>query len=216
MFTGIVFGRGSIVRARRRNGLLILEIKTSAARKLRRGDSISVNGVCLTATHAGRRRFTVTAMSETLARTTLGGLRKGDEVNLELPVRPKDRLGGHLVQGHVDGIADVARFDLDGGSRILWLECHDDLLRYLVPKGSVTLDGVSLTVVEVIHDGFSVALIPHTLGVTTLGNLDAGARVNVELDVLAKYVARFLEAPAASEALQPAAVTASGPAKGGK
>ena len=192
MFTGIVVDRGTVKRARERAGVLELEIDATSARELKRGDSIAVNGVCLTATSARRRRFTAQAMPETLARTTLGSLRKGEEVNLELPARLSDRLGGHLVQGHMDGVVTVVRLESNEGTQRVWLTGDEDVLRYLVPKGSVTLDGVSLTVVEVGRTTFQVALIPHTLSVTTLGRVEVGSRLNAEVDVLAKYVERLL------------------------
>lgn len=193
MFTGIVVERGRVARAKRSRGLLELEIEAPAvARGLHRGDSVAVNGVCLTATSTGRRRFGAQAMAETLERSTLDSLKKGAFVNLELAARLHDRIGGHLVQGHVDGVARVVRSEDDGGSRRLWLAPADEaLLRYLVPKGSVTLDGVSLTVVEVGRTSFEVALIPHTLGVTTLDRLAVGSEVNLEVDVIAKYVERL-------------------------
>ena len=192
MFTGIVVDRGTVKKAREHSGVLELEIDAPSARELKRGDSIAVNGVCLTATSAGRRRFSAQATPETLARTTLGTLKKGEEVNLELPARLSDRLGGHLVQGHVDGVVTVVRVESNEGTQRVWLTGDDDLMRYLVPKGSVTLDGVSLTVVEVGRTTFQVALIPHTLSVTTLGRLEVGTRMNAEVDVLAKYVERLL------------------------
>lgn len=192
MFTGLVVDQGSVARAKRARGLVELEIDAPAvARSLDRGDSVAVNGVCLTATTVRRRRFSTQAMTETLERSTLGALRRGDRVNLELPARLHDRLGGHLVQGHVDGTARAVRVEDDGGARRVWLEAGGDVLRYLVPKGSVTLDGVSLTVVEVGRTSFEVALIPHTLGVTTLSELAPGSDVNVEVDVIAKYVERL-------------------------
>jgi riboflavin synthase len=193
MFTGIVLDRGTVKKTRDRAGVLEIHIEAPTARELKRGDSIAVNGVCLTATETGRRRFAAQAMSETLARTTLGELKKGDGVNLELPARLSDRLGGHLVQGHVDGVATVVRVEDDEGAQRVWLTGDDTVLRYLVPKGSVTLDGVALTVVEVGRTTFQVALIPHTLSVTTLGQVAVGSRLNVEVDVLAKYVERLLE-----------------------
>lgn len=161
------------------------------AHELDVGDSVAVNGVCLTATAVRRRRFSVTAMAETESRSTIGALAKGSNVNLELAARLSDRLGGHLVQGHVDGVGTVIRIEDDGDSRRLWFTVGPELLRYMVPKGSVTLDGVSLTVVDVGETSFEVALIPHTLGATTLGRLKAGAAVNVEADVIAKYVERL-------------------------
>lgn len=194
MFTGIVTHRGKVASARSRGGLLELEIAApDVARDLHRGDSVAVNGVCLTAVDTSRRRFGAQVMGETLARSTLEGLRKGSLVNLELPARLSDRLGGHLVQGHVDGIARVVRAEDGDGSRRLWLEAPDEVLRYLVAKGSVALDGVSLTVVEVGRTSFQVAIIPHTLKETTLGDVRVGSKVNVEVDVLAKYVERLMK-----------------------
>ena len=199
MFTGIVTHLGKVASARSRGGLLELEVSApDVARDLHKGDSVAVNGVCLTAVATSRRRFGAQVMGETLARSTFEGLRKGSPVNLELPARLSDRLGGHLVQGHVDGIARVVRVEDDEGSRRLWLQAPDEVLRYLVAKGSIALDGVSLTIVEVGRTSFQVAIIPHTLQETTLGGLKVGSRVNVEVDVLAKYVARLLDRGAAS------------------
>ncbi|MGH2729312.1 MAG: riboflavin synthase [Actinomycetota bacterium] len=194
MFTGIVIHRGSIRRARPKDGVLDIEIEAPViAKELRRGDSVAVNGVCLTATAAGRRRFAAQAVPETLARSTLGEIGKGSLVNLELAARLSDRLGGHLVQGHVDGTAHVVRVEDDHGARRVWLGAEDDILGYLAPKGSVALDGVSLTVVDVGRTTFQVAIIPHTLEITTLGQVEEGSQVNVEVDVIAKYVERLME-----------------------
>ena len=194
MFTGIVVDRGRVAKAKRSRGLLELEIESTVARALDRGDSVAVNGVCLTATSTGRRRFALQAMPETLEKSTLGALKRGSLVNLELAARLQDRIGGHLVQGHVDGTAQVVRIEDDGDARRLWLATGQEVLRYLVPKGSVTLDGVSLTVVDVGSTTFEVALIPHTLDATTLSALTVGSEVNVEVDVIAKYVERFASA----------------------
>lgn len=192
MFTGIVSHTGQLRKARRGNGVLEVVIDGRAiGRRLRRGDSVAVNGVCLTAIEVGRRRFSAQVMGETLARTTLVALAPKEEVNLELPVRPTDRLGGHIVQGHVDGVAEAVRVEQDGDARRLWLSAEHAILRYLVPKGSVALDGVSLTVVDVDKESFEVALIPHTLANTTLGRVRVGSRVNVEVDLVAKYVRRL-------------------------
>ncbi|HWL64780.1 MAG TPA: riboflavin synthase [Actinomycetota bacterium] len=192
MFTGIVVERGSVKKAAQRRGLLELEIEAPhIARELEEGDSVAVNGVCLTAVGTSRKRFSTQAMPETVARSTLGALRRGSKVNLELPARLSDRLGGHLVQGHVDATARVIRSENDSEARRIWFTCGADVLRYLVDKGSITLDGVSLTVVEVGETTFQVALIPHTLDVTTLGTLEVGSSVNVEVDVIAKYVERL-------------------------
>ena len=194
MFTGLITYQGRVRRAATRNGSLELRVEAPGiARELGRGDSVAVNGVCLTATDASRKTFTTTAMGETLDRSTLGGLGRGSLVNLELPARLMDRLGGHLVQGHVDGVADVVRSEDGDGAHRLWFTVGDDLLRYMVPKGSITLDGVSLTIVDVGRTTFQVAIIPHTLDVTTLDRLSVGSKVNVEVDVIAKYVQRFVE-----------------------
>lgn len=193
MFTGIVLERGIVKKAKERRGLLELEIEAAGiAKELGPGDSVAVNGVCLTATLTGRRRFTTQAIDETLSRTTLGSLKRGSSVNLELAARLNDRVGGHLVQGHVDGTATVIRTEDEDGAMRVWLGASEDLLRYMVAKGSVTLDGVSLTVVEVGRTSFQVALIPHTLGATTLGGIQVGGKVNVEVDIVAKYVERLL------------------------
>jgi riboflavin synthase len=192
MFTGLVVAQGKVKRIRDRAGGMELEIEApKVARELDAGDSVAVNGACLTATSAGRRRFLVELMPETVARSTFARIERGANVNLELPLRLSDRLGGHLVQGHVDGVARVVRSEEDDGARRVWLSADEDIVRYVVGKGSVSLDGVSLTVVEAGRSTFQVALIPHTLGATTLGRLEIGSEVNVEVDILAKYVERF-------------------------
>jgi riboflavin synthase len=192
MFTGLVAEVGEVRRARHSGGLLDLEVVARLAHELSVGDSVSVNGVCLTATKVQRRSFRTEAMEETLERSNLSVLRKGERVNLELPLKVTDRLGGHVVQGHVDGLARVVRLETDGDATRVWLEAPADLLRYVVAKGSVCLDGVSLTVVESGLATFQVALIPHTLEVTTFGALAVDDVVNVEVDILAKYVEKLL------------------------
>ncbi|MEY2399171.1 MAG: riboflavin synthase [Actinomycetota bacterium] len=184
MFTGIVEELGS-VRARD-GGKFEFHAKT-VVEDAGLGDSIAVNGVCLTVTAYGEDWFAVDAVGETLARSALGGLGVGDPVNLERPVRLQDRLGGHIVQGHVDGVGVVRRAAPD-----LSVGCDASLLKYMVEKGSVTIDGISLTIVTVDDAGFTVAVIPHTLEVTTMGRRGAGDKVNLEVDVLAKYVERLL------------------------
>ena len=193
MFTGIVVDQGTVRKAKVSGGILQLEVEApKTARDLSIGDSVAVNGVCLTATDAGRRRFSVEAIPETLALTTLDAVSKGTTVNLELAARLGDRIGGHLVQGHVDGVAKAVRVEEDEGSRRMWFEVDESVLQYMVPKGSVTLDGVSLTLVEVGRTSFQVAIIPHTLEATTLGAVRPGVRVNVEVDQVAKYIHRFM------------------------
>ena len=193
MFTGIVEEVGT---------LLVREDRSDAARLLIRarkvledvalGDSISVNGVCLTVTDVrrdeGQSTWSTDVMGETLRRSSLGKAQAGDPVNLERPVRMSDRLGGHLVQGHVDGVGEIVVAAPDLEVRV----DDRDLLRYVVEKGSITVDGISLTIVKVLDDGFTVAVIPHTLEVTTLGTKGPGAKVNLEVDVTAKYVERLL------------------------
>ncbi len=194
MFTGIV-QRGVVSSARRRKEVLGLRVGSRpVARELRVGDSVAVNGVCLTAGKVGRRAFFVEATNETVSRSTLAGLRPGQAVNLELPLRVTDRLGGHIVQGHVDRTATLARVTSDGASRRMWFEVDPDLRRYLVAKGSVAVDGVSLTVVAAGENGFEVMVIPHTLKETTLGQLRSGDKVNVEVDMMAKYAERLMSA----------------------
>jgi riboflavin synthase len=194
MFTGIVTERGRIRRIRETEGCLTVDIKApETTRGMRRGDSVSVNGVCLTARKVGRASFSAQVMGETLMRTTLGELHRGHLVNLELPTRVFDRLGGHIVQGHVDGLGHVLRIEERDGSRYVSVRCDADLLRYVIPKGSITLDGVSLTVVDINKTAFRVALIPHTMQVTSLGQISEGSRLNIEVDVLAKYVERLME-----------------------
>jgi len=151
------------------------------------GDSIAVDGVCITVVSQGPGWWEADLSDETLRRTTLGNLKPGDGVNLERPVRVQDRLGGHIVQGHVDGVGEVTVAAPD-----LAVKMPRDLLRYVVEKGSITVDGVSLTVVDVLADGFTVAVIPHTLEVTTLGRRQPGDKVNLEVDVTVKYVERLL------------------------
>jgi riboflavin synthase len=157
------------------------------------GDSVAVNGVCLTATAVHGDRFATDVMHETLARSTLGAIETGAQVNLELAVRASDRLGGHIMQGHVDGSGTVTRVREDGFARVVTLAPEDPaLLRYVVEKGSIAVDGVSLTVARIDAETFDVSLIPETLERTTLGGAAAGTRVNLEVDVVAKYVEKLV------------------------
>jgi riboflavin synthase len=185
---------GSVTAVRRDEAGAQIEVATSLASQIARGDSVAVNGVCLTALDVGPEGFGAQAMHETLRRCTLGALRAGSPVNLELALRADARLGGHVVQGHVDGTAAVTGVREEGFSRVLDLELDAGALRYLVEKGSVAVDGVSLTVSELREDGFSVSLIPETLQSTNLGAVRAGDRVNIEVDILAKHVERLMEA----------------------
>ena len=172
-----------------------LTVLTPLASELRRGDSVAVNGVCLTAVEVEEHGFRADVMAETLRRSSLGPLAEGDEVNLELPLRAGDRMGGHVVQGHVDGLGEVVDVREEGFARLVRVRADPALLRYVVAKGSVAVDGVSLTVAEVDEGGFVVSLIPETLERTTLGAAVAGRTVNLEVDVLAKYVEKLVPAP---------------------
>jgi riboflavin synthase len=192
MFTGLVQGLGTVARTDRSERGARLTVETELAGELSEGDSVAVNGVCLTATEVADGSFAAEAMNETLARSSLGDLEAGSAVNLELPLRASDRLGGHVVQGHVDGVGTVVGVGEDGFARRVEIESPPDVLRYVVPKGSVAVDGVSLTVTAVDGRSFTVSLIPETLQRTNLGRAQAGTRVNVEVDVLAKYVERLV------------------------
>jgi riboflavin synthase len=192
MFTGLIADLGSVVALERNGAGAVLRVQSRLAADLQQGDSIAVNGVCLTATQVGDDGFAAEAMTETLARSSLGRLRSGARVNLELALRADDRLGGHIVQGHVDGTGTVGAARSEGFSRVLDIEPDQRLERYLVEKGSVAIDGVSLTVSELRPDGFSVSLIPETLARTNLAALAEGSLVNIEVDILAKHVERLL------------------------
>jgi riboflavin synthase len=192
VFTGLIADRGAVRSVSRDEDGATLEIATRLAEELHEGDSIAVNGVCLTASRVNGEGFEAEAINETLMRSSLGALQAGAPVNLELPLRASDRLGGHIVQGHVDGTGIVGAIREEGISRVLEIEVEQGLWRYLVEKGSVALDGVSLTVSALTDDGFAVSLIPETLQRTGLGEAGVGAEVNVEVDVLAKHVERLM------------------------
>jgi len=194
MFTGLVEDVGTVARADRRSDALVLEIRPGKLPlgELAVGESVCHDGACLTVTEVGRETYGVLAGNETLARTTLGGLRVGKRVNLERALRVGDRLGGHWVTGHIDGTGDlVQRRDL-GANLVLVVYAAPALLRYVVEKGSIALAGTSLTVNAVDGETFSVAIIPHTAAHTTLGDLALGERVNLEVDILAKHVEKLI------------------------
>ena len=193
MFTGLVQDRGHVEAVDQTDEGARVRVRTRLGSELTDGDSVAVQGVCLTATAVHQEVFTVDVMAETLRRSTLGALAAGAAVNLELPLRASDRLGGHVVQGHVDGVGEVVAVGDEGFSRRVWIEPPPELLRYVVPKGSIAVAGVSLTVAEVTDDRFAVALIPETLERTTLGTAAPGDRINIEVDVLAKHVEKLLE-----------------------
>jgi riboflavin synthase len=196
MFTGVINELGTVDAVEGSDEGARLRIRAALASELEAGDSVAVNGACLTATSAGSGAFEADVMHQTLSLTTLGDLDSDSRVNLELPLRPTDRLGGHVVQGHVDGTATVVEVAEDGFAKRLRLELPDELLPYVVARGSIAIEGVSLTVAELTGSALEVSLIPETLDRTTLGSLLPGAQANVECDVLARYVRRQLEANA--------------------
>jgi riboflavin synthase len=193
MFTGIIETQGSVVALTRSEAGARLTIETGAPSvDLGVGQSVAVNGVCLTVVRCDGTTFTTDLSPETLGVTTLGDLKPGDRVNLERPLKLGDRLGGHFVTGHVDGIGRIIRRQPEAESTWMWIGFPPPLGTYLAPKGSIAVDGVSLTLVEVSREAFSVCLVPHTLAITTLGWKAPGSLVNVEVDVLSRYCERFL------------------------
>jgi riboflavin synthase len=194
MFTGIVEELGTVAELEQQSDAVRLTVRAATVlADAEPGDSIAVNGCCLTVSERTEHSFTADVMAETLAKTGLGALGTGDRVNLERAVTAGTRLGGHLVQGHVDAVAHVVRRDPGEHWDVVTVSLPDQLAPYLVDKGSITVDGVSLTVVEVGNDAFTVSLIPETLRRTTLGFREPGDAVNLEVDVIGKYVARQLQ-----------------------
>lgn len=194
MFTGLVEAMGTIEATEPQDGGLRLWIDAGAlSAEPAVGDSVAVDGCCLTVVGRDGSRVAFDAIPETLRRTTLGQRGVGDPVNLELPLLPSDRLGGHFVQGHVDAVAEVTERKSEGADVILSFRTPTALRKQIVEKGSIAIDGVSMTVAGVSRDGFSVALIPHTLAVTTLGVRGPGDAVNLEGDILAKYIAALMD-----------------------
>ncbi|MFX4261693.1 riboflavin synthase [Pelotomaculum propionicicum] len=194
MFTGIVEELGSIKAVRR--GADSAQLLIEAARVIegsRVGDSIMVNGVCLTSVQFGDHNFTADVMAETLDKSNLGNLRTGDRVNLERALRLGDRLGGHIVSGHIDGVGAITRLEKHDIATLVSIKAPDAVMRYIIKKGSVAIDGISLTVVDLAKDTFQVSLIPHTARETTLGFKKAGANVNLEGDIIGKYIERMMD-----------------------
>jgi riboflavin synthase len=194
VFTGLIADLGAVEEIEQDSDGALVRISTRLAGELAEGDSVAVNGVCLTATRVADGRFSAQAMNETLERSALGRLAAGDSVNLELALRAQDRLGGHVVQGHVDGTAEILEVRQEGFSRVVRMGIPEGLGRYLVEKGSVAVNGVSLTISSLGEDWFEVSLIPETIERTNLGRLGPCAPVNIEVDVLAKHVERLLGA----------------------
>jgi riboflavin synthase len=192
MFTGLVADLGEVVDLEHSPDGVRLWVSSTLTSELDEGDSIAVNGVCLTATSIEGAAFSADVMNETLKLSSLAEVGAGSPVNLELAMRPTDRLGGHMVQGHVDGVGTVSSSAPDGFARRLTITASPELLRYMVHKGSITVDGVSLTIAALDDRSFTVSLIPETLERTNLGRAEPGTTVNLEVDVLAKYVERLM------------------------
>ena len=192
MFTGLVQDLGTVAAVDSTDDGVRLRLRTTLAGDVEEGDSVAVNGVCLTATEVSGDAFAADVMHESLRRSSLQELEAGSDVNLELAMRPSDRLGGHIVQGHVDGIGAVREISEDGFSRVVTIDAPADVLRYVVEKGSIAVNGVSLTVSAIDGGSFAVSLIPETLQRTTLGRAGPGSVVNLEVDVLAKYVEKLV------------------------
>jgi riboflavin synthase len=199
MFTGLIEDIGRIESLQSGGDGARVRIATRLAAEIAEGDSVAVNGVCLTATTVDAGGFETEAMNQTLTVTALGGLVGGDMVNLELAMKASDRLGGHIVQGHADGVGTVASIEDDGFARRLRVGLGLELIRYVVEKGSIALNGVSLTVAALGEDWVEVSLIPETLERTTLGEAEAGDKLNVECDLVAKYVERMVRPFAGKE-----------------
>jgi riboflavin synthase len=192
LFTGLVADLGTVAAVEASDAGVRLTVRTALG--LSEGDSVAVNGVCLTATSLPDGAFTADVMHETLRRSSLGALEEGSKVNLELPLRADDRLGGHFVQGHVDGLGKIWDVREEGFSHVVTIGAPPEIMRYVVEKGSIAVDGVSLTVSGLGDDWLQVSLIPETLERTTLGDATTGTPVNLEVDVLAKYVERLVPA----------------------
>jgi riboflavin synthase len=193
MFTGLIQDVGTVESIDSGSGGARLRIVTSLGAEIEAGDSVAVSGVCLTATSVNPNGFETEAMNETLAVTSLTGLEVGDRVNLELAMKASDRFGGHIVQGHVDGVGEVFALKEDGIARRLWIRLPGELLRYAIGKGSIALDGVSLTIAELDSDWVSVSLIPETLMRTNLIEAVPGRKINVECDLIAKHLERLMQ-----------------------
>jgi riboflavin synthase len=202
VFTGLVADLGSVAVLDETPDGVRLRVRSALAGELRDGDSVAVNGVCLTAVEPDAESFGADVMHETLRRSSLAAAEAGMRVNLELPLRADARLGGHVVQGHVDGVGTVRDVREDGFARVLTIETDPGLLRYVVEKGSIAVDGVSLTVAALDDASFAVSLIPETLERTNLGAAVAGTAVNLEVDILAKYVEKLMS-PQATGAARP-------------
>lgn len=195
MFTGIVEELGAVSSLQRgADSANLVIVARVVLQQLKLGDSIAVNGVCLTVTSFNDRLFSADVMAETLSKTNLGSLKPGDRVNLERALALGDRLGGHLVSGHIDGVGRIIKVTRHDIARVVTIAAPSEVMRYIIKKGSVAIDGISLTVVDYTKDSFSVSLIPHTAAATTLGFKQVGATVNLEGDMIGKYIEKWFAA----------------------
>ena len=194
MFTGLIAELGKVDNLKKEKDSYRLTVSAKKIPpQLQRGESIAVNGACLTVTEFSSEKFTVDVMPETARRTTIGTLEKGDKVNLERTLHLSDGLDGHIVSGHIDGVGTISKVVPEGIARVVTITTPPELLRYIIVKGSIAIDGISLTVTAVTQTGFSVSLIPLTVEDTTLGFKNIGAKVNLETDIIGKYVEKMLE-----------------------
>ncbi len=194
MFTGLVEEIGTIVTAKPHGGVVEFIIRAKKVMDdLTIDDSININGVCQTVVKCSKDTFTVQTIKETLRKTTLGSLRAGNPVNLERALQPSSRMGGHFVQGHVDGTGSVKSVNKQAGDWLIKVALPESFMKYVIPMGSICIDGVSLTIASVQGSEFTVSIIPHTLNVTTLGKIKPGSQVNIELDMIGKYVVNLFE-----------------------
>ena len=193
MFTGIIEELGRINSIKRGAASAFLRVEAQTVTDgLKLGDSIAVNGICLTVTEFTRDRLAFDVMAETLRKSNLGGLKSGDQVNLERALRPSDRLGGHIVSGHIDGVGKIKSVTTEDIAQVFTVEAPKEVMRYVIAKGSIAVDGISLTVVDFGPGHFRISIIPHTMGKTTLGFKKAGDSVNLEPDLIAKYIERLM------------------------
>lgn len=207
MFTGIIEEMGKLFRVKHGADSARLTVEGYEVLKdVRLGDSIAVNGICLTVVDFGNRVFDVDVMAETLRKTNLADLKPGDPVNLERALKVGDRLGGHIVSGHIDGVGTISRQQKEDIAVLTEIRAPAEVMRYIIKKGSVAIDGISLTVVDCSEDTFQVSLIPHTAALTTLGYKKVGDRVNLESDIIGKYVERLLGFRDKSDDMKPSGI----------
>lgn len=201
MFTGLILEMGEITSVKRRSGGAVLSLRADeSASSAKPGDSISVNGVCLTVISRNNNMLSFDLSDETLQSTNLGSLKTGSKINLEPSLRPDSKIGGHFVTGHVDAVGSIRSKVNTGDMLKVGIEAPEKVARYLVEKGSVAVDGISLTVVDALKDGFTIVIIPHTAKLTTIGFKGVGDTVNLESDILGKYVAKFLNKEGSKDA----------------